>query len=439
MENKIIYLPPVNDCSYFDIEANLAVHINECFTNQYVFRISKRLEEEELPLLTYDHAKKKWLTGRFIGKIYFTHDQINYCFEVTPRFGNATILHLLEEIFNIKLASTNSHNKLHNEDQNDLIKKLISIIWVKQLSKASIHGLPKRKIKVVYKGSTVKGRININRSLIPIYNEKNIISEYNERTIDEVVLVILFKAYKILIKHYFLSQNMLSESVIEMVHKSTIHDHMLLTKNQYEAIKYGSMYNNFKDIVDFSWNIIQRNRNNLEQKQSQKFGDTLFLDMAEIWEGYLMTIFKKKYRKEGWSVYSAKFFIYDKQSYRRGLIPDIIIEKDNNVVVFDAKYKRMTYNPKDYDRSDIFQIHTYGSYMEACNKKIIGLGLLYPVQEIMSDQQLQNNFSVGLFGSSTSKTWFKVDGIKLSDNREDLTIQKNAFLKRIEEKLSGTI
>lgn len=431
-------MDPVKDCSYIDIEANLAVHINECFTNNSVFRISNTLKEDDLPLLTYDYASKKWLTGRFIGKIYFNYLNQDYCFEIIPRFGNATILHLLEEIFNIKLANSNSSNKLQNT-QNEIIKKLISVIWVKQLSKANIHGLPKHKVKQQYKSSVIKGHLNLRKSFLPIYNENLIVSERIEKEIDKTIFNILFKAYKILTKSYYLTQNMLSENVIEIINNSAAYDKKTITENQYKNIKYGSMYSNYKDIVDFSWNIIKRKQNNISDDHAKKSGDSLFLDMAEIWENYLMSIFKKRYAKEGWKVYSYKFITYNNQYFKRGLIPDIIIEKENNVIVLDAKYKNMSYIKKDYDRSDFFQIHTYASFMESHNKNVLGLGLIYPLQETMSTEQLQKNFSEHLFGGTEKETWFKVDGINLTEKTEELTIEKEAFLNRFENKLNLTI
>ena len=435
MANSIIFIPPVKDCSYIDIEANLAVQINNAFTNKNVFKISDTVKEDELPLLTYDHKFKKWLTGRYIGKLFFSYDGKKYCFEVIPRFGNAAVMQLLEEIFNIKLAHSASKNNLDNKVHNDLIKKLISIIWVKQLSKANVHGLPKNILKRENKGLSVKGRIDIKKTVLPLYNEGMIVSNSIQKQTDLTITAILYRAYKILTKDYFLSQNMLSDSAKEVVNSASALNYKSITTIQYQNIKYGSMYANYKSIVDFSWQIIQRKNNNITQDQSNQTNDALFLDMAEIWENYLMTILKKKYNVGGWKVYSTKFNIYKDKYYKRGLIPDIIIEKDNNVVVLDAKYKRMTTNFRDYDRSDFFQIHTYGAFMQAQNKKVLGLGLIYPLQESFSQPQLENNFSNTLFGDTNTESWFKVDGIKLVDSLYDLTVQKEAFLSRLESNL----
>ncbi|MFD1014409.1 5-methylcytosine restriction system specificity protein McrC [Winogradskyella rapida] len=438
MESNIIYMPPVKDCTIVEIDAGMAMHINSCFTKQNIFKISNTVKEEELPLLTYDYKFNKWRTGRFIGKLFFNYNNQDYCFEVVPRFGNASVMHLLEEIFNIKLAQCNSSNKLEGNVQNELIKKLISFIWVKQLSKANVHGLPKNKVKKEYKSLTVKGRIDIRKSVLPIYNENQMVSTLIEKQVDQTIIAILYKAYRILCKNYFLSQNMLTDAVKKVVNSSSSYNRISVTTNQYNNIKYGAMYANYKSIVDFSWQIIQRKNNSISQEQFNTSNEALFLDMAEIWENYLMTILKKRYAIEGWKVYSQKFNIYKEQKFKRGLIPDIIIEKDNNVVVFDAKYKNMSSRRYDYDRSDFFQIHTYGSFLESQNKKIIGLGLIYPLQKCFDEELLKSNFSNNLYGESINKSWFKVDGIKLSNSIEELSNQKNAFLNRFHKNLMYT-
>jgi len=114
----------VEDCTFIEIDANLAVYINSCFTNESVFKISDHLSKEEIPLMNFDYVRKKWLVGRYIGELFFAYKGQDYCFKVEPRFGDATILHLLEEIFKVKLASIKADNKLKNNQPNQLIKKL---------------------------------------------------------------------------------------------------------------------------------------------------------------------------------------------------------------------------------------------------------------------------------------------------------------------------
>jgi len=111
--------------------------------------------------------------------------------------------------------------------------------------------------------------------------------------------------------------------------------------------------------------------------------------------------------------------------------------KDNNVLVFDTKYKKMLMRGKnqngagDVDRNDFFQINTYMSYYQNHSNKYnvkIG-GLLYPMDSFEKD-------------ICHSQTWFEnvntkfiVDGIDLSDLEEAID-DENKFtpiLKREQE------
>ena len=55
--------------------------------------------------------------------------------------------------------------------------------------------------------------------------------------------------------------------------------------------------------------------------------------------------------------------------YARNIIPDIVMTKGDDVMVFDTKYKKMLMrgtkeNIWDVDRNDFFQINTYMSYYQ---------------------------------------------------------------------------
>ena len=79
------------------------------------------------------------------------------------------------------------------------------------------------------------------------------------------------------------------------------------------------------------------------------------------------------------------------------MIPDIVFQKDNEVLVWDAKYKRMKYDFYDYDRSDFFQIHTYINYYQK-NFSVMAGGLLYPLTKPYTKEVENLNTSTSLFG-----------------------------------------
>jgi hypothetical protein len=109
--------------------------------------------------------------------------------------------------------------------------------------------------------------------------------------------------------------------------------------------------------------------------------------------------------------------------------------KDNDVLVFDTKYKKMQMQGKnqngagDVDRNDFFQINTYMSYYQNHKDKYnvkIG-GLLYP----MDSFEKEKCHSETWFGNSNTK--FIVDGIDLLNLEENNENKFATILKREEE------
>jgi 5-methylcytosine-specific restriction endonuclease McrBC regulatory subunit McrC len=184
----------------------------------------------------------------------------------------------------------------------------------------------------------------------------------------------------------------------------------VLTNN----IIYKDVYISFKPLVDFSWNIIQR-KNILNQQNNikQNNGFSVFIDIAEVWELYLKSLLKKKLQLQGWRQVNVSHFIYKDQFYRRSIIPDIVLLKENKSIVFDAKYKRMYFLGTELDRNDFFQIHTYSAFY-SLKSNLLAAGLLYPITSKSDNKTLLSHYSKGLFGEKTSTANFIVDGVDIS-------------------------
>lgn len=131
--------------------------------------------------------------------------------------------------------------------------------------------------------------------------------------------------------------------------------------------------------------------------------------------------------------------------YQRKIIPDIVMIKDKDVIVFDTKYKKMQMQGKnqngvgDVDRNDFFQINTYMSYYQNHNEKYnirIG-GLLYPMDLFEKEKCHTNNW----FKNPNTK--FIIDGINLSNLEKDnenkfsqISKREQEFVDRIKELLT---
>ena len=144
--------------------------------------------------------------------------------------------------------------------------------------------------------------------------------------------------------------------------------------------------------------------------------------MAEVWECYVRSLVQRELKEYGWKLIDSVFTVYENTFYKRKIIPDIVLQKDGEYCVFDAKYKRMKYTIDDVDRDDFFQIHTYISYMQHLGK-VKTAGLLYPIEK---DCKPLNTYAP-LFGLKND-CQFIADGPIIGENNMD----KEHFFEAIE-------
>ena len=109
-----------------------------------------------------------------------------------------------------------------------------------------------------------------------------------------------------------------------------------ITEKDYQSINYRPIYQSFKDLVDFSWQIINSSMGMNAQNQGSKVSGYL-IDMAEVWECYIRSLVQKQLKVFGWKLIDSTFIAYETLFYQRRLIPDIVLEKDGAFCVFDAK------------------------------------------------------------------------------------------------------
>ncbi|WP_339698337.1 hypothetical protein [uncultured Marixanthomonas sp.] len=424
------------DCFPFENQEGNGEAIQYFISNQQklnLFHIGDLHKDDDLEIAYFNTKDAKWYAGRLVGEAHFIFKDVEYKIIIKPRFGNLQLFRMLEEVFNIKLTKSKSSIK-KQDDYQYLIKQLIAFLWLNLLSKANKHGIPKHNVTKYYKGAIVRGRLDVRKSIIPLKVEEKIVSRYTEKVVDSNISKILLKAYKILKADYKLSSIKVSlgaKNAIEQLLASSTRE-TYLTELDFKKVKYNDIYKSFKPVVDLSWDIIKKkNFSNDDDKSSDSF--SFFIDMAEVWEIYLRTILKRHFSKSGWKLKKDKIWTYQNKDFKRLLIPDIVLERDNNLMVWDAKYKRMEFDYYDYDRADFFQIHTYINYYHQ-SKNVIAGGLLYPLsKEFNTDRQFKNK-SETLFSQKTTKTKYLIDGIDYTDlNEEKVKREELNFLSRLTE------
>ena len=370
-------------------------------------------EDKELHTVEFNHSEGRWWASRLVGESTFYFQDKFYKIIIRPRFGELFLFRMLEEIFNVRLAESSTSFR-RERDFQFLIKKLISFLWLNMLAKVNIHGLPRNNINKSYRGSTVRGRIHVPLSIKSCYNTSEIVSNYFEKEIDETIAQIVFQAYNILLKDYSLGilkiPNNTKDAIIQLEIANLPRRN--INKTEYQNIRYREIYKPFKKIVDYSWDIIQRkNYSNDLPKENAKESYSIFIDMAEIWELYLKSLLNKNLSLYGWSLRKDKIITYPGKYYQRELIPDIVFQRANDLLVWDAKYKVMKLDRGDFDRADYFQIHTYIQYFQQIENVICG-GLLYPLSVPITEQFGLKASSPILFGRSKANTKFLIEKVR---------------------------
>lgn len=371
----------------------------------------------------YESGKRRVWTGRWIGRVsYQLENGKNVILEIKPRFGDYSIFTMIEEAFSCNLVSSNS--KLVSSDKEEsLIQKLIPFIWASKLSHANQYGVPHSDFSQVCKGIVIRGRLDVHKSLIPLLRQHEVVSIKREKRIDEPIAQIILQAYKKIEKTL---GNRISPNADFALNAfaSAQYPKRIVSENEYRKIRYKPIYLTYRDVVDFSWQILKSTKKSEEMGGGKALAG--FLDMAEIWEIYLRWVLRKNFSEMGWSVKSPSIDVYENTFWKRKIIPDIVMERGNDIVVFDAKWKKMdgedaNVEHSDLDRSDFFQIHSYIDYFKALDKKVVVAGLLYPLGEkfpVGADNTQDNLWS------SDEKTKFIVDGIQFK-NQEKFKSEKN--------------
>lgn len=420
------------DCLPFDNEEVTADVLQEFIKSQSknVFLFSSEYSNDDTGRLAeYNYLNNYWTAGRFVGEAIFNYNKIDYKITIKPRFGEKFLFRMLEEIFNIKISKSASDTSKNN-DWLHYIKRIIAFIWLQKLANANLHGLPKIQITKKHQGSFIRGRLDMRNTIKSLHSSNEVVSIFREKEIDPIIAQIVFQANQILKSGFDIGKINIPDSAKQAINhvNSVVKNIIHITESDYNKIRYKDIYLSWKPLVDLSWDIIKRKNFSLKQDKSQN-GYGFFIDMAEVWEQYLRTILKKNLLPFGWNYKNERQIAYEGYFFKRELIPDLIFQKGNQVVVWDAKYKRMKGRYFDVDRADFFQIHTYIQY-QLNHKEVKSGGLLYPIS---SEPNFHNYSSPFLINESGYKMNFIIDGIQLSEKEENQNHSKaeKEFINRI--------
>ena len=185
----------------------------------------------------------------------------------------------------------------------------------------------------------------------------------NKQVIDKTILTTIYKAYSLCntnlinnefkdIRRFFYSFNpneLLKEFRIDYISKAK--DSIALTN---------SIFTSYKKVLRYAESIIKNDISSNSNTKDNRLVSGWLLDISELFELYLYKLIKNNF-KDYEILYQEEIPIYKSLFINRVFIPDIIMKKDNKVIILDSKFKKMKYNKIDVDKTDLQQIHTYYS------------------------------------------------------------------------------
>ncbi|MGJ0310742.1 5-methylcytosine restriction system specificity protein McrC [Aliarcobacter cryaerophilus] len=433
-----------------ELVINLSDYSDEKYPNNTFFSFFKdeekttsKNEDDLIISIKKDGDNYLAQTGNYVGKFVWQGLEI----DIKSRFSNTFLERMLNFANDIFLDDVSITGNKVDKDF-DISKYIIYYMFVQNLEKAFLLGLPKAYKSIEHHEMKLKGKIDINKFIkydIPFQGKISSVSR-EQKEIQEIIDV-LYKAVKIIDKNNkaFLKNISHIKTHLKQYKSNNYVSNETINRALKSKALQNPIFAPYKKVLEYARFII--NGNNIEEKNDGKqetFG--FIINVAELFEIYITKLLQKEF--SDWYVESPHLRLDERFGktylYSRKIIPDIVMTKNKDVIVFDTKYKKMNFNyvkgnGVDVDRNDFFQINTYMSYYQNQNYNVKIGGLLYPIEKSFKENKYICH-SETWFGNLNTK--FIVDGIDLSDLKEDnenkfsqIVIREKEFINRIKKLL----
>ena len=412
---------------------------NNTFFSFFKDEEKKAIKNEDDLIISIKKDGENYLaqTGNYVGKFVWKGLEI----DIKSRFSNTFLERMLNFANDIFLDDVSITGNQVKEDF-DISKYIIYYMFIQNLEKAFLLGVPKAYKSIEHHEMKLKGKIDINKFIkydIPFQGKISSVSR-EQKEIQEIIDV-LYKAVKIIDKNnkVFLKNIAHIKTHLKQYKSNNYISNETINKALKSKALQNPIFAPYKKVLEYARFII--NGNNIEEKNDGKqetFG--FIINVAELFEIYITKLLQKEF--SDWYVESPKIELYNtpQMFYQRKIIPDIVMKKGRDVLVFDTKYKKMQmqgrgqYGSGDVDRNDFFQINTYMSYYQNQNYNVKIGGLLYPIEKSFKENKYICH-SPSWFGNLNTK--FIVDGIDLSDLKEDKENKFAQISKREQKFIEG--
>lgn len=379
-------------------------------------------------------------TGNYIGQIWRDKLEIN----ITSRFGAPFLKRMLNYANDIYLDDVDAVGERSKDIE--FTRYILFYLFTQSLEKAFLLGLPRIYQNINYHDLKLHGRLNIKQFImrdIPFLGKVSSVSR--ELQEDQAILDVLHKAVSIIERtvgktnradatSFTGNISHIKPRLREMASRKPVDSACVKNALNSKAL-LNPIFFPYKAVLRYAEYILKFDSIKPSENNNGDGNCGFLVNVAELFEIYVTKLLANHFGD--WEVTSPKIGLYDGLFYSRKIIPDIVMRKGNDILVFDTKYKRMNFQGLgrngmgDLDRTDFFQINTYMSYYQQQRHNLICGGLLYPLSKEIDTREC---YSPDWLGNIS--TQFIVDGLEIGDGENvgsnNIALAEDRFLRRIE-------
>ena len=245
-------------------------------------------------------------TGNYVGKFVWQGLEI----DIKSRFSNTFLERMLNFANDIFLDDVSITGNKVDKDF-DISKYIIYYMFVQNLEKAFLLGLPKAYKSIEHHEMKLKGKIDINKFIkydIPFQGKISSVSR-EQKEIQEIIDV-LYKAVKIIDKNNkaFLKNIAHIKTHLKQYKSNNYVSNETINKALKSKALQNPIFAPYKKVLEYARFII--NGNNIEEKNDGKqetFG--FIINVAELFEIYITKLLQKEF--SDWYVESPKIELYN--------------------------------------------------------------------------------------------------------------------------------
>ncbi len=370
-------------------------------------------------------------TGLFAGVVYHKDCEFN----ITCAYGEP-FLHRMLNYINDIYVDTKEVDAEQNKKDNSF-QHILAHLFVHALERSATLGLPQFYQQKTQRSHKVRGSVDINAYLrhdIPFQGK--LTTKYREQSYVQEIIDVLYLACEKLKKVFgvkYLQPILNLYQLLKSQYSGQFVNQSVIDRAKNHTALYNPMFAGFKHTLEYAEIILNDwDLQNKDKSDKQTYG--YLFDISQLFEVYLEKLLSQ--HLPAWSVSGQEqLSLYPNQFYKRNMYPDLVLKhlESEKVIVLDAKFKKMSLQYLDLDRSDFYQIHTYMQYY---GSSLLFGGLIYPLS---GDHILEKAYSESLFDNAHNNQRFIVDGIELhQSNLENMTIKQiidseNQFIKRLQD------